>query len=321
MHSSLHPVQIAPVTKTHAPLALGCYTFGAEQWTGQQDTNLLAAMQTALDCGMNHFDTAADYGNGYSEQLIGKFIKGRRETIFLATKNTTDDLRAEAMLELVQQSLSRLQTDYIDLFYIHWPRKDKDLRPLMEGLEIARQRGYIRTIGVSNFSVEQMSQVQEVGTINAHQLCYNLFWRHAEQEIIPYCRLHNIAIVTYSSIAHGILTGKFARELNFPVGDDRRGVLLFQESIWSHVHEAVEQLKVIANDLQRPLAQLAIRWVLQQTGITSALVGARDAAQAKQNADALQGDIPAKIFQRMTAISNQAIKHIPNTGNVYLYYP
>src|SRR5690349_11812857 len=117
MQSALHPVQIAPVTKTHAPLGLGCYTFGAEQWTGEQDANLLAAMETALDSGMNHFDTAADYGNGYSERLIGKFMKGRREAIFLATKNATDDIRAEKMLELVQQSLSRLQTDYIDLFY------------------------------------------------------------------------------------------------------------------------------------------------------------------------------------------------------------
>ena len=321
MHSSLHRVQIAPADKSHAPLALGCWTFGEEQWTGQQDANLLAAMETALKCGMNHFDTAADYGKGYSEQLIGKFMQGRREAVFLATKAATDEMRADAILKLVEQSLSRLQTDYIDLFYIHWPRKDKDMRPLMEGLETARQRGHIRAIGVSNFSVEQMAQLQEVGTIDAHQLCYNLFWRYAEAEIIPYCRQYNIAVVTYSSIAHGILTGKFPRNLQFSAGDARPGTLLFREEIWEHVYEAVEQLKTIANEIQRPLTHLAIRWVLQQAGITSALVGARDTAQAQQNAAALEWDIPEEIFQRMTSISDEAIKHVPNTGNVYLYYP
>jgi myo-inositol catabolism protein IolS len=321
MHSSLHRVQIAPANKRHAPLALGCWTFGADQWTGQQDANLLATMETSLDCGMNHFDTAADYGQGHSERLIGKFMQGRREAIFLATKAATDEMRADAILKLVEQSLARLQTDYIDLFYIHWPRKDKDMRPLMEGLETARQHGQIRAIGVSNFSVEQMAQLQEVGTINAHQLCYNLFWRYAEQDIIPYCRQHNIAIVTYSSIAHGILTGKFPRNLQFPVGDARPGTLLFREEIWGHIYEAVEQLKVVASDAQRSLTHLAIRWVLQQAGITSSLVGARDAAQARQNAEALEGDIPTEIFQRMTSISDETSKHIPNTGNVYLYYP
>lgn len=319
--TSLPAVQIAPVTKPLAPLALGCYTFGKDQWTGKEDVNLLAAMSTALACGITHFDTGADYGNGYSERLVGQFIASRREEIFLATKAASNEMSATAMLTLVHQSLERLQTDTIDLFYIHWPRTGKDMRPLMEGLENARQRGIIKAIGVSNFSVEQMAQIQEVGTINAHQLGYNLFWRVAEREVIPYCQQHNIAVITYSSLAHGILSGKFPRDLHFDSADDRSKILLFRADLWRHIYESVQHMEGVARHIQRPLAQLALRWVLAQPGIKTALVGARDAAQARQNAAALTGDIPAEIFQRLTDISNQVIQHIPDTGNVYLYYP
>lgn len=319
--STFSPVQIAPVDKTHAPLALGCWTFGPNQWNGKEDTNLLAAMETSLENGISHFDTAADYGSGYSEQLIGKFLQGRRDAVFLATKANVSEMSAAAMVARVRESLERLQTDMIDLFYIHWPRKGKDLRPLMEGLETARQQGLIRAIGVSNFSVEQMRQLEEVGTINAHQLCYNLFWRFPERDIIPYCQQHNIAVVTYSSIAHGILGGKFTRELNFKPGDGREKILLFKPEVWSHVYAGVEQIKTLAHEIDRPLTHLAIRWVLAQPGITSSLVGARDAAQAHQNAEALAGAIPPNIFDQITAISDQVVKHVPDDGNVYGYYP
>ncbi len=321
MQISLSEVQIPPVAKTHAPLALGCWTFGPDQWTGKEDANLLAAMETSLQLGINHFDTAAGYGDGHSERLIGRFLQGRRDSVFLASKADTDDMSAATMLQLVQESLARLQTDTIDLFYIHWPRKGKDLRPLMEGLEMARQRGLIRAIGVSNFSVEQMAQVQEVGAINAHQLCYNLFWRVAEAEIIPYCRQHHIAVVTYSSLAHGILTGKFPRELCIQRGDHRADILLFQDAVWPRVYEAVEQMKALASEAGRLLPHLAVRWVMQQPGITSALVGARNAAQARQNAEALAGHIPAEVFRQLTAISDWALKYIPSTANVYGYDP
>ena len=120
-------------------------------------------------------------------------------------------MTAAAMLAQIDQSLVRLQTDVIDLYYIHWPRQGQDLRPWMEGLEAARQQGKIRAVGVSNFSVDQMAQVATVGRIDAHQLCYNLVWRFAERAVIPYCREQQIAVTTYSSVAQGVLTGKFPR--------------------------------------------------------------------------------------------------------------
>jgi aryl-alcohol dehydrogenase-like predicted oxidoreductase len=191
----------------------------------------------------------------------------------------------------------------------------------MEGLELARQKGKIGAIGVSNFSVEQMGQLAEAGKIDAYQLGYNLFWRVAEREILPYCREQGIAVITYSSIAQGILTGKFPRDLQLQAGDQRQEIILFDPEVWPHLYEGVEQLKHLAQEVGRPLAQLAIRWVLHQEGVNSALVGARTAQQVEQNVQAMTGDIPPAIFERMTEISDQVIKNVPDTGNMYRYYP
>ena len=323
-HASNSLVTIGPVTKAHCRLGLGCWSFGPQQWTGEEDTNLLGVMSAAVESGITHFDTASDYGDGYSESLIGRFLaedERRRAHLFIASKANLNEISVRSALEAIHASRSRLQTDSIDLYYIHWPRTGQDMRPVMEGLETARQQGLIGAIGVSNFSAEQMEQIAEAGRIDAHQLNYNLFWRHREKDIIPYCVEHDIAVVTYSSAAHGILGGKFTRELNLPDGDQRRGILLFREDIWPHIYAATEELKTLAAEADCPLIHLGIRWVLHQPAVTSALVGARNARQVKQNAVALESDIPAWVFERMTAISDQTLKHIPDVGNVFGYYP
>ena len=306
-------------THPRSPLALGGTVFGE-----QSDEGWLAVMQAALASGINHFDTASGYGNGRSETLIGQFMAaqpGRRERIFLASKASHNEVTAQQMTALVAQSLERLQTDVIDLYYIHWPRQGQDLRPWMEALETARQQGKIRAIGVSNFSVAQMEQVATVGTIDAHQLCYNLFWRFAERDIIPYCQANQITVTTYSSVAQGVLTGKFSRQPQLTVDDKRPNTVLFDPVVWPHVYAGVEKLKVLAQSVGRSLNHLALRWVLQQPAIDTAVVGARIPAQVADNANALTGDLPADLFAQMTAISDEVIQHIPNTGNQYRYYP
>ncbi len=314
-------VTIPPSGKTLGPLALGGVGFAADQWSDERAGDMLATMAAAFQLGLNHFDTAADYGSGTSERLLGQFMTRRREQLFVASKASTDQMSAEVMLEQVNQSLARLQTDFIDLFYIHWPRKGRDLRPLMEGLEKARQQGKIIAIGVSNFNVEQIEQVAQVGRIDAHQLCYNLLWRFDEAEVIPYCRAHHISLVTYSSIAQGILGGKFPRQNPLEPGDTRAKTVHFDADVWPNVYDAVTQFKKVADDANRPLSHLAIRWVLNQPDINTAVVSARTLQQLRQNVAALDGDIPDSVFARLTEISDQVMKHIPNTGNVYRYYP
>jgi aryl-alcohol dehydrogenase-like predicted oxidoreductase len=319
------PVQIGPGEKQHKPIGFGGWSFGPDQWSGQEDTNLLGAMESALEHGITHFDTADGYGDGHSERLLGRFMAaepGRREKIFLATKYQSDNISAQDMLQAVDVSRERLQTDMIDLFYIHWPRAGKDIRPWMEGLETARQQGKIRAIGVSNFSVADMEMVSEVGRIDAHQLPYNLLWRFAERDIIPYCIEHNISVVTYSSIAHGILAGRFGLDVEFPVGDQRRsGIVLFRDDVWPTVHEGVEAFKGVAERAGRSLIHLAIRWVIHQSSVTSVLVGARNTRQAESNAQALDGAIPDSVFDELTAISDGLMQRIPDIGNPYGHHP
>lgn len=312
--------RIAPVDKTHGVAALGCWTFGGSQWGGQNDSDSIAAMETALRCGMNHFDTAAGYGQGHSETIVGEFLKGRRDDVFLASKGWPWK-PTEGMSDLLEGSLKRLGTDMIDLYYIHWPSKQRDPRPLMEELERAREQGKIRAIGVSNFSVEQMQLVQQVGRIDAHQLCYNLLWRFPERDVIPHCVENNIAVVTYSSIAQGILAGKFPRQPEFREGDSRAKMVLFEDDVWPSVYECVEQFKQIAGQIDRPLTHSAIRWVAAQPGVTSVLIGARDAKQVEENAAAMAGEIPADILDRLTQLSDAVMPHIPDVGNIFRYYP
>jgi aryl-alcohol dehydrogenase-like predicted oxidoreductase len=287
----------------------------------EEDRNLRGAIDAAYDYGIRHFDTGARYGGGHSEVLYGQFLKGKRELIYLASKSDTSEMTAAAMLAEVDGSLRRLATDYIDLYYIHWPKAGRDMRPTMEGLELARRQGKVRAVGVSNFSVNEMRQVQEVGTIDAHQLAYNLLWRYAGDEIIPFCTKHNIAVITYSTLAHGILTGKFGRAPVLAERDQRHTILPFRADIWPHVYEGVEKLKAIAGELKRPLMHLAIRWSLARPGITLVIFGARNHAQSEANAQALAGAIPNAAFERMTAISDEIVKHVPNVGNLFNHHP
>jgi aryl-alcohol dehydrogenase-like predicted oxidoreductase len=304
--------------KAFHPLGLGCWVFDRRLWSAEGEEALQQTMLAALQHGINHFDTATGYGSGSSEQVVGRFLAGHREQVFIASKaNVTTT--AQAMLDNVKRSLERLQTDVIDLYYIHWPDSSIDMRPAMEGLETARHKGLIRAMGVSNFSTADMEQVLQAGCIDAHQLGYNLFWRFREHDVIAFCRERGIPVITYSSLAQGILTGKFPRQLDLPPGDQRRTIVFFQEKTWPVIYEAVEQLKVLAEESGRPLQHLAIRWTLAQPGIACALAGARSPEQVRENAVAMQGEIPAGIFERMTAISDEVMRQLPDTGNMYSY--
>ena len=298
---------------------LGTWVFGGNQWGGQDDEDCYATLKAAVEAGVTNIDTAQAYTRGRSEELIGHLLPEFRDKVFLATKT---GLRLEANVsDIVDQSLERLETDHINLMYIHWPRKGADMRPFMQGLEKERAKGKILGVGVSNFSVEQMEQVMEVGTIDAHQFCYNLIWRFPEREVLPFCREHNIAGVTYSSIAQGILTGKFGPEPEFREGDQRGNTVPFDTEVYPHVYAGVQDMKKIADEVERPLVHLAIRWLMIQPGISSVLVGARTPDQFHNNVAAMESEIPEDAFERITAISDRIMEHVPDVGNIFRYYP
>ena len=318
------PVKIGRSEKLHLPLGMGGSYYGLDHGQQQGESEILAAMEAALELGISHFDTATGYGNGYSERLLGRFISaesGRREQIFLASKANLDDISVSGILKEISSSRERLQTDLIDLYYLHWPRTGQDMRPWMEGLEIARQKGWIRAIGVSNFSVSQMDQLLEVGQIDAYQLGYNLLWRFAETDIIPYCAAKNISVVAYSALAHGILAGKYPRNLEFVPGDQRWSITLFKADVWGQVFEGVESFQALAAREQYALSQLALRWLLHQPAVSSVLVSAKNKQQVISNRKALDLEIPDAVFDELTRLSDRVIQAIPDEGNPFGYHP
>jgi myo-inositol catabolism protein IolS len=300
-------------------LGLGCWPLGGDQWGRQDDSDSVATIKNAFDLGLNHFDTAQMYGRGHGEELLGRALKNNRDKSFLSTKilySPNDKVEIA-----VAASLRRLQTDYIDLLYIHWPKKNGDLAAMMEALEGLRRKGVVRLIGVSNFSVTQMQEVMKAGTIDVNQLCYNVLWRREEQITIPFCRQNKIQITTYSSLAEGILTGKFGKEISFADDDHRKYTVLFGKNVWPHVHAAIDKLKQIAAEAKRPLAHCAIRWLLSKDGISSVLMGSRSPEQVAGNVYSLEGSIDQKVFDCMTEISNELAPHLPNEGNIFRWYP
>lgn len=313
----LRTVQIGQSPIALNPLAFGGSWFVPYSAPGEEDPHLMAAMQAAFDGGIRHFDTGAGYGGGHSEELYGRFLADKREAVFIASKANPAEATAQSMYDQVTGSLARLNVDRIDLYCIHWPRTGWDMRPSMEGLERARAEGKIGAVGVSNFSVADMEQVAQVGTIDAHQLGYNLIWRYAEDDVIPWCRAHGVKVIVYSTMAHGILTGKFGRDPGLREGDQRHSILPFRADIWPHVYQGVEQLKAIAAETGRPLAHLAVRWTLAQPGIDTVIIGGRNGAQVSEVTPSLTGEIDASVFERMTAISDEIVRHVPHANNLF----
>ena len=317
-------VMLPPVDLEHGKLALGCWVFGGTHWAGQNPHDSRAVMEAALRRGMNHFDTAEAYGDGLSEQLIGDFLRTdelRRGHLFLASKAFLSAPTAESVRASLDASLARLGVDSIDLFYVHWPLRGADLRPVFEELQKARDSGHIHAIGVSNFSIADLEAARSVCEIHAHQFCYNLLWRFAEREMIPYCTQHQIAMLSYSAIAQGILTGRFSAEPQFAAGDLRSQTVLFEREVWPRVYEAVEKMKVVAAQAKRPLVHLAIRWLTRKSELTNVLVGARNAVQINELAGAMGGAIADSVVDQLTAISDELVPAIPDTGNIFRFYP
>lgn len=301
-------------------LGLGCWAFGGDLWGAQSDRDSFKAMNRAFELGITHFDTAGSYGKGRSEQLLGRFIKDKRQEVFIASKQAAAST-SRNFTASIDKSLRRIGTGYIDLYYIHWPRSGMDLRPSIEALETAKESGKIKYTGISNFSIGQMEQAGEAGVIDVHQLCYNLLWRWAERDTIPYCIRNNIEIITYSSLAQGILCGKFPEKPEFKAGDHRPKTVLFDQDVWPFVYEAVGEMKKVSARAERPLAHLALRWAAGQQGVSLMLAGARNARQVEENAAFRNGSIEKRHLDALSEISDRAVRCIPDTGNIFRYYP
>jgi|GEM_PF-52745 len=282
------------------PILFGTWQAGKSGWVGIEDEAVIAAMQAALASGITAFDTAEVYGNGHSEQVVGQALADVRDRVVLATKVFANHLKYQQVIEACDRSLKNLQTDYIDLYQIHWPAGSfkSEMVPIaetMEALNALKQQGKIRAIGVSNFSRDQLAEAMQYGRIDSLQPPYNLFWslqppynlfwRGVEQDLMPYCVEQNISIIAYSPLAQGLLTGRFGPDHQFEDGDVRAKNKLFKGEAYDRAQAALAQLRPIADRYGCTLGQLAIAWLIAQPQ-TSAIVGARKSEQATQNAQA-----------------------------------
>jgi aryl-alcohol dehydrogenase-like predicted oxidoreductase len=279
----------------------------------------IALIRGAFHMGIRHLDTAQDYGGGRSEEVIGQAIAPFPGEVFVSSKAHATG-RTETP-RLVEATLRRLRRTWVDLFYIHWPRTGFDLRPMMEALEDLRAEGKIRLIGVSNFSTADMENASQAGRIDAYQLCYNLLWRYPERDVIPWCRAHGVAIVTYSSIAQGLLSDSPRDPSTFEKGDARRETLYYRADVWPHVRDSVAVMREAAARRAAPLSTLAIRWVLGRPGIVSSLVGARSKTQLEENAAAAAGRNAPEVDEELSRLSSEAMRHIPDVGNIFNFSP
>ena len=268
-------------------VGLGTWAMGGGWWGPSDRQESYTTIRKAIDLGITTFDTAPIYGLGVSEEVLGQAIKdsGCRDRVVLATKaglewTNNKVVRNSSLPRLAQEledSLRRLQTDVIDLYQIHWPDPLEPIEETAAFLGQLLQQGKIRAIGVSNFSPEQMDRFRQVAPLHTAQPPYNLFERQIEAEVMPYCREHGIHTLVYSPLCRGLLSGRMTPQTTFPPGDMRAGIdPKFVEPRYSQYLKAAEALSRFAQDRYgKTLAQLAVRWLLDQPGVSVALWGAR----------------------------------------------
>lgn len=272
------------------PIIMGLWQAGKEMWVDIDDKQTTQAVRAAFDSGITTFDTAEAYGKGHSEKILASATTDIRPKIIYATKVFANHLNYDQVLEACHRSLKNLQTDYIDLYQIHWPSgsfgfKEVPIGETMGALNDLKDQGKIRSIGVSNFSRLQLQEAVEYGQIDSLQPPYSLFWRHVEKDAMSFCVENNITILAYSPMAQGLLTGKFGPDHMFKKGDIRAKNKLFQPNTYARAQEALSKLRPLAEQRGITLGQLALSWVTSHPG-TCAIAGARNADQAIENARA-----------------------------------
>lgn len=284
----------------------GGWQAGRDLWVGIEDDASIATFQAALEAGITTFDTAEDYGAGHSERVLARALGHRRQEIVLATKVSWDHLRRDQIVQACERSLQRLQTDVIDLYQIHWPAGTFGSEPVpleesMEALCRLRDAGKIRAIGVSNFDLPTLRHACALGPVEALQPAYSLLWRHAERELLPWCRAHGVAVLAYAPLAQGLLTGAIGPDDEPAQGDNRRDDRLFQPPLRARAHAVVEAMRPLAAARGITLAQLALAWVATQPD-TAAIAGARTPAQVRDNAAAGDVNLEPELRDRLDAL-------------------
>ncbi|MCA9735882.1 MAG: aldo/keto reductase [Deferribacteres bacterium] len=294
-------------------LGLGTWAIGGPWqwgWGPQDDHDSIKAIRASFDSGINWLDTAPVYGFGHSEKIVGKAIKEIRKDVFIATKcglvwdnhkKVRRHLGAESIRREVEDSLTRLQTDYIDLYQHHWMDDNTSVNESWGELIKLRKEGKVRYIGVCNYDVANLNKCIKLSPVDSLQPPYSLLDRGIEEELLPWCMKNNAGVLAYSPLQNGLLTGKFRLE-NLAADDWRRKSTFFKEPQFSQNMALVKGLSQIASRFGMTTAQLALAWIIHKAPNTFALVGARNEKQANENASAGTVTIDEDLMREIEAL-------------------
>jgi aryl-alcohol dehydrogenase-like predicted oxidoreductase len=294
-------------------IAFGAWAVGGWMWGGNDHNDAVQAIKAAYDNGVTSIDTAPGYGQGASEEIVGEAIKGiPRDKVQILTKyglrwdltkgkfyvktksNSGKDLDVykyagrDSIVQECENSLRRLGTDYIDLYQIHWPDVTTPIEETMTAVAQLIKQGKVRYAGVCNYSVDELKEAQKYVDVVSNQVPYSMVKRNIEKEIVPYCIQNHLSIIAYSPLERGLLAGKIKPDHKFPPGDHRPTLNIYKAENIERANAFLNKLRPLANEKKASLAQLVIRWTIEQPGITVALVGARNPKQAIENAKAIE---------------------------------
>jgi len=293
-------------------ITFGAWAIGGWMWGGAERKDAVEAIRASYDQGVTSIDTAPIYGQGLSEEIVGEALEGiPRDKVQIMTKygmrwnekkgefafhsqdNAGKPLEIykyagkESIVRECEDSLRRLRTDYIDLYQIHWPDSTTPVEETMEAVGQLLKQGKIRAAGVSNYNVALMERGEKTLKLASDQVPFSMVNRDIEKELVPWCIRHKKAILAYSPLQRGLLTGKIRPGHSFGDGDTRAGSKFYKPENVERINRFLDKLRPLAESKSASLAQLVIRWTIERPGITIALVGARDAQQAVQNARAI----------------------------------
>jgi myo-inositol catabolism protein IolS len=296
-----------------SPIAVGFWGIvGGDYWGPQDEADTINTVHTALDAGINFFDTAEGYGNGYSEKMLGRALKERRSEAIIASKVSANHLAPDDLREACERSLKYLQTDYIDLYQVHWPNWDISYDDTMKTLLDLQQEGKIRVIGVSNFGTQDGQDMLKLGRYETNQLPYSLLWRAVEFDIQPQCVDENISILPYSPLNQALLTGKYKNADEMPhsrtrtrhFSGDRQNSKHGLPGYEVELFETLEAIQKICDDINQSMVHVALAWLLQQSAVSSVLAGARNPEQVHSNVAAANLSLSQETVDRLDAVTD-----------------
>ncbi|MDO4334024.1 MAG: aldo/keto reductase [Eubacteriales bacterium] len=293
-----------------SPIILGCWSMGGDYFGSVEDENSIACIRTYLEHGINTFDTAEIYGNGRAEEVLGRALAGvDRESYVAISKVWPAHYPLADMEKACDDSLRRLGMDYLDVYFLHYPPQGMTVGQAMENMNVLKEKGKIRSIGVSNFTLEMLTEARKYGEVDVIQPCYNLLWRYIDRDLLPYCTQNEIGVIPYSTLAQGLLTGKFQKDT--PISGGRARAALFQPGVYEKCLKVTDVLIELGKKYEKNATQICINWLVKNERLTAPIVGGADRAHAMENIAALDFVLEREDYDRIDEISRDFCSQMP----------